>query len=365
MIGVSNSPYFSICIPQYNRTDFLIVALQTFAEQKFRDFEVCISDGGSTDGGLPRIESFLVDSGMRHVIGRSERNMQYDANLRRAISLSSGRYLLLMGNDDALIDSMTLSTLHDIIEAHSPVAVAITNYRELPNGRLYRRMTGTGIVGQGLQTAAQTFRHYSFVSGLILAGEGSRLAATDACDGSEMYQMYLGSRLIGEGGRFLSIDRVCINKDIQVPGQMVDSYRTRQRIWPCPIQDRPLPLGRILETVALGLRSATDGLACDSAVATVARQLYAYSYPFWIFEYRRVQSFNYSLGVYKALRPSLTGQRAGLRRIDYLNVWVLYLVVGLIGFATPLIFFDALRSHLYRLAKRSHRIKLAQTATKK
>ena len=180
---------------------------------------------------MPQIEAFLAESGIRHVIGRSERNLQYDANLRRAISLSSGRYLLLMGNDNALIDTRTLGALHDIIEAHAPVAVAITNYRELPHGRLYRRMTTTSIIGQGLQAAAQTFRHYSFVSGLILAGRAAR-GSTNACDGSEMYQMYLGSRLIGGGGRFLPIDLVCINKDIQVPGQTVDSYRTRSEFGP-------------------------------------------------------------------------------------------------------------------------------------
>jgi glycosyltransferase involved in cell wall biosynthesis len=364
MICMPNPPYFSVCIPQYNRTDFLIEALRGFAAQDFIDFEICISDGGSTDGGLPRIEAFLTASGLRHVIERSDRNLQYDANLRRAISMSSGRYLLLMGNDDALVDGNTLGALHNIIEANAPVAVAITNYRELPHGRLYKRMTTTGIIGQGMQTAAQTFRHYSFVSGLILAGEGSRAAATDACDGGEMYQMYLGSRLVGQGGNFLAIDRLCINKDIQIPGQTVESYRTRERIWPCPIQDRPLPLGRILETVALGLRSTTHNSECDRAIASVARQLYLFTYPFWIFEYRRVQSFNYSLGVYMALRPNLTTRKARLRHLDYLLVWLIYLAVGIVGFATPVSLFDRLRWRLYRLAKWTTSVKPASTPNK-
>lgn len=350
---MSTSPYFSICIPQYNRTDFLLEALRSFAEQDFVDFEVCISDGGSTDGGLHRIKAFLANSGIRHVIATSDRNLPYDANLRRSISLSSGRFLLLMGNDDALTDPQTLSALHETLEAHAPVAVAITNYRELSNGRFYRRMTSTAIMGQGPHTAAQTFRHYSFVSGLILEGEGSRAAATATCDGGEMYQMYLGSRLVGRGGRFLSIERMCVDKDVQVPGQMVDSYRTRERVWPCPIQDRPLPLGRILETVALGLRSVADGPESDRALGSVARQLYTFTYPFWIFEYRRVQSYNYSLGVYMALRPSLTTRAAHLRRLDYITVWALYLASGLAGFTLPVRLFDALRSKLYSLAKRS------------
>ena len=44
------NPTFSICIPQYNRTSFLLEALKTLNEQDFKDFEVCISDDCSTDG---------------------------------------------------------------------------------------------------------------------------------------------------------------------------------------------------------------------------------------------------------------------------------------------------------------------------
>ena len=57
-------PYFSICIPQYNRTRFLLEALQSIADQSFRDFELCISDGGSTDGGRPDIENALKQLGV-------------------------------------------------------------------------------------------------------------------------------------------------------------------------------------------------------------------------------------------------------------------------------------------------------------
>ena len=44
------SPYFSVCVPQHNRTSFLLEALRVLAGQQFRDFEVCIADDWSTDG---------------------------------------------------------------------------------------------------------------------------------------------------------------------------------------------------------------------------------------------------------------------------------------------------------------------------
>ncbi|MCX7140569.1 MAG: glycosyltransferase [Proteobacteria bacterium] len=345
--------YFSICIPQFNRTDFLLVSLQSFLCQHFQDFEICISDGASTDGGLPRLHSFLRRSGLRYALAESDRNLQYDENLRKSISLSRGRYVLLMGNDDSLSDAGVLAYLKDVLESNSPVSVAIPNYHELSTGVDFNRMRMTGVIGEGPDAVASTFRHFSFISGIILDGESARAAATSYCDGSEMYQMYLGARLVAAGGRFLAIERICVNKDIQIPGQDVDSYRAKARLFPNQIIDRPLPMGRILETVAYGIDSAKPRPERNRAVSRVALQLYLFTYPFWIFEYRRVQSFNYALGVYFSLRPSVTTRNIRIPLCGYLVSWTIYLLLGLIGFATPIRLFDKFRPMLYALAKRA------------
>jgi hypothetical protein len=47
---VSLRPCLSICVQQYDRTNFLMRAIISYAEQAFRDFEVCISDDQSPDG---------------------------------------------------------------------------------------------------------------------------------------------------------------------------------------------------------------------------------------------------------------------------------------------------------------------------
>jgi len=348
--------FLSICIPQYNRTNFLIESLRSFSKQLFKDFEVCISDGGSTDGGLPAIENFLTNSGMRYKLRRSDKNFHYDENLRSSISMSEGKYILLMGNDDALADANTLTFLKDLLDINSPVAVAITNYHELSTGKDYRRMTRTGMVGAGPAMAAASFRHYAFVSGIIMDGPSARAAATDQCDGGEMYQMYLGARLIASGGRFLAIDKICVLKDIQIPGQFVDSYRDKPRLSPCPVIERPLPMGKILHTVALGIDSVASGVERERSISLVAKQLYKFTYPFWIFEYRRVQSFNYALGVYFALRPSRTMENIRIPFSTRINSWLIYISAGVIGFLTPLCFFDAARPFLYAIAKRGRKL---------
>src|SRR5262249_5694389 len=122
------NPFFSICIPQYNRTDFLIAACESFASQKFMNFEVCIIDDCSNDGKEGALLSYLKQLNFCFVYSRTESNIRYDANLRNAISLSKGKYVLLMGNDDALSDSDSLQAIYDELIRFEPVAAAITNY---------------------------------------------------------------------------------------------------------------------------------------------------------------------------------------------------------------------------------------------
>ena len=347
-------PFFSICIPQYNRTDFLIAACESFASQKFRDFEVCISDDCSNDGKERLLLDHLGRLSLSFVYSRTQSNIRYDANLRNAISLSKGKYLLLIGNDDALSDSDVLQSIHDELVRFEPIAAAITNYRELTSGKIYRRMTTAGVLGCGPHVAVMNFRNYSFLSGVILGGDEARKCATEAVDGSEMYQMFLGTRLIAAGGRLLAIDRVCINKDIEVPGQIVESYRTTPRLVSAPILERPLPMGRLLKVVAAGLDPHHEGADRQANLLRVAGQLYRFTYPFWIVEYRRVQSWRYALGVFLALRPTRITDGLSLSRSVNLRLWVIYMVGGLVALSIPIAAFDALRPHFYSLAKRIH-----------
>jgi hypothetical protein len=346
----SPAPFFSICIPQYNRTDFLVRACESFAGQGFRDFELCIADDCSTDGGDAMLVQFLRASGMTFIYARNGRNLRYDGNLRSAIALSRGRYVVLMGNDDGLVHRDILRDLHRDLTAHAPVAAAICNYRDASNGQVYRRMTSTGILGEGPDLAVALFRRYSFVSGVVLEGEASRAAATQAVDGSEMYQMYLGTRLVAAGGRFLAIDRICVDMGLQIPGQIVDSYRRIPRVDPCPIVERPMPLGRLLQVVGTALAAA--GASSPLRLVRAAWQLYFYIYPFWAIEYRRIQSWNYAAGMLLALRPTRIAEGLAVSMPGRAAMWLLYVGCAPASLLFPVWLFDALRPRLYAIAKR-------------
>src|SRR2546426_4813737 len=155
------SPLFSVCVPQYNRTSFFLKCLESFRMQTFQNFEVCISDGGSTDGRSQEILDLLSDWGFSFCFARHEHNLQYDPNLRSSISLAQGRYCLLFGNDDMLAHPTALEMTARHLEVHRFPEVAITNYRQIGTG-VFRRIQETAVLGAGPHTAVSNFRNFSF-----------------------------------------------------------------------------------------------------------------------------------------------------------------------------------------------------------
>ncbi len=346
-------PVFSICIPQHNRTSFIIEACRALARQTYPNFEVCISDDCSTDGGEQRLLQFLDNAHLSYTYRRQTRNLRYDANLRAAIDLARGDYVFLMGNDDCLSSPTVLEDVRADIERNAPVSVAVTNFEDYASGQRVTRFARHGLAGRGPETAVQTFRNFSFVSGVILATDSAQRHATERWDGSEMYQVFLAARLIAAGGRLLYIDASAIRKDIQIPGESVDSYMARPRLDPCPIVPRHLPLGQLPRLVSDAISPYAPPDQRGALIERIARQLYQYTFPFWILEYRRVQSWRYALGVCLGLRPTYSVRGLALPSIARLRLSLLFWTTSALALALPVGAFDRLRQALYRFAKSS------------
>ena len=144
----NGTPFFSICIPQYNRTSFVIEALRALAGQSFKNFEVCVSGCYcSSDGRQSELQQALRDLNLRHVYRQQPTNVRYDENLRSAVGLATGGYCLLMGNDDRLADRDALTRLHGLIAQQENIGVVITNYVNQASGHVSRRARATRTVG--------------------------------------------------------------------------------------------------------------------------------------------------------------------------------------------------------------------------
>ena len=345
-------PLFSICVPQFNRTSFLLKSLERLRSQMSAEFEICISDGGSTDGRTREVSEFLQNCGLQYKYELQSQGARYDENLRAAIAMANGRYCFLLGNDDMLASSETLQHVCEIILAHEYPEVVVTNYRELSPGRDFRRVQKTGIIGSGVDAAIANFRNYSFVSGVILDRALAQKHATDKWDGSEMYQTFLATRILAGGGRLLGIADTVILKDIQIEGEQVDSYARRPRLSDPEITERKLPLSQLGSLAIDAVEPYVQEGQFDRAARRVFRQLLLYTYPPWLIEYRRIQSWRYAVGIALGMRPRnlTTGIRIGWASKAY--ILLLYMIVTIAGLLFPIGLFEYLKPRLHALAKR-------------
>jgi hypothetical protein len=206
-------------------------------------------------------------------------------------------------------------------------------------------------MGSGAMAAANNFRNLSFVSGILLDRALARKHTTDKWDDTAMYQMYLCSRLIAAGGRLLALSDVAILKDIQIPGEEVDTYAKRPVLKNCPIIERPLNLAPLGRLVFDALAPYVPAIERDYFARRIFAQLLLFTFPLWIVEYRKVQSWRYALGVCLGMRPKnlLRDLKFGICTTLYIKV--LHVSVCLIGLFFPVRLFEKLKPQLYRLAK--------------
>jgi glycosyltransferase involved in cell wall biosynthesis len=348
--GTVTIPFFSICIPQYNRTSFLIEACKVLAQQTCQDFEICISDDQSTDGREQELIDYLQQSGLSFIYKRQAQNQRYDGNIRASIDLAQGKYCLLHGNDDCLASETTLAQLAQAIQQNNFPAVITTNFEDWKTGEQHRRIRSSKLVGSGVEVAVTHFRNVAFVTGVMVERAKAQACATDRWDGSEMYQMYVIAKLIAEGGILLELDTSVARRDIQIPDETVDSY-VKPRLNPCPIVERKLPMGLIglviADAVALSLSDSSKNLTVEK----IFWQLYLFTYPYWIIEYRRVQFWNYAVGICLGIKPKNTFLKVDLSLLTKIRLYCLYLAVCITGLLVPVNIYDRLKSSLYIISK--------------
>lgn len=96
-----SSPFFSICIPNYNYSNFIGKTIESVLSQSFDDFEIIIVDNASTDNSWEVIQEYKKND-VRIKIFRNQYNIGFAPNLQRATEHATGKYLLLLSADDVM-----------------------------------------------------------------------------------------------------------------------------------------------------------------------------------------------------------------------------------------------------------------------
>lgn len=91
-------PHFSVIIPTYNRAHLLPMAIESVLQQSFEDFEIVISNGGSTDNTGEVVKQF---SDPRIKYFESAARLSVGDNYQTGLENASGEYITFLSDDDA------------------------------------------------------------------------------------------------------------------------------------------------------------------------------------------------------------------------------------------------------------------------
>lgn len=347
----------SICIPHYNRAKYLLKVLDSIKEQTYPNIEVIISDDCSTDDSLTLIKEYIKKSeetGCKVIFNylRQPKNLGYDANLRASLAGGSGDYLFILGNDDGLSSKNAIKKLVEYIKEYDYPEVTFCNFMEyaVENSTQYRTNV-TGIFGQGPEVAIEMFRCFSFVAGIAYKHEWFQKFNTDKYDGSVFFQIYLSTKIIAAGGRVCGIKDALVAKDIKIGTEKANSFMDELKARNKKIHEERGALDKVFSVALAGVKDETGKENLDKTIRKIYTQLYLFSYPFWLYEYRKEGVYKASVNLAIGCRPTVLINN-NLSIFNSLHSWFTFVLVTTAGLCLPLSFIDKLKNNLKVFSKR-------------
>jgi glycosyltransferase involved in cell wall biosynthesis len=133
-VSDSVQPLISICIPTYNRKDYLRETIQSILDQTCKDYEIIIVDDGSTDGTEQMVRNLGIP-----VTYYWQPNGGDAAARNKLIELAKGKYISFIDSDDLLLPDAIERMLKVMEDENGDVIVYGSYYRIDKNGRIYGR----------------------------------------------------------------------------------------------------------------------------------------------------------------------------------------------------------------------------------
>lgn len=180
----SAPPLLTIAIPTFNRASYLAQGLaQLHAELRTVDshlVEVIVSDNCSPDT-TPAVVEDAVNAGLPIRYFRNAENLGWARNFVQCFEAASGRYVLMLGDDDLLVDG-ALAQILSLLEAGSFGVVCLRPFgfdrdfrREHPGGGGGDRVFGDANAFLLATSRFFTLTSANIVNKSLLAGVDPRL----------------------------------------------------------------------------------------------------------------------------------------------------------------------------------------------
>jgi len=340
----------SICIPQYNRIKFLLESLRVLESQTYEHIEIVISDDCSKDDTEQSILQLRETYRFPIIYSRSKTNLGYDRNLREAIGLATGDYVLILGNDDTINPDCDLKDLIAFIEQNDFPDIGFINYFEEETREIIRRAQTTGILGSGPEVALKYYSCFSFVGGIVMKRSVFLQYNTNRFDGSIFTQIYLACVIMASGHVLFSIETPMIIKDILPLEQNRLSFKDNlPRKWK-DYKKLNAGLPSVLNVMLSGFQDT--GTLTQEVVYKAFRKIYSNTLPFWIMEYKKQKALPAAVGIIQGMYPPAVKNSDLLSAFNLFRIGSLYCFTSMASLLFPLGLFEKIRPAIYNWIKK-------------
>jgi glycosyltransferase involved in cell wall biosynthesis len=197
-------PLISVAIPAWNRPQHLAPLLDSVLAQDFDDWECVVVEDCSParDRTSAICADYALKSGGRIRCHVNPENVGYDATFRRAVELSKGRFVFVMGDDDFVAPG-ALRAAADAIARYPNLGVILRAYAVFegtPDNvkQVNRYYPGECVFRAGPAAIVACYRRLVAMSGIVLDRDIAHAVATDRWDGSLFYQQWLAANILVE-----------------------------------------------------------------------------------------------------------------------------------------------------------------------
>jgi glycosyltransferase involved in cell wall biosynthesis len=150
------NPKVSICVPTYNRKDYLRETLDSIFAQTYKDYEVVVVDDGSTDGTAEMLKD--IDYPIRY---HWQKNSGDAAARNKMIKLAQGEFITFIDSDDLLMHD-AVDRMMEVMQAEGGEVIVYGPYLRIDqNGHVYGRFKTRLYSGQITKYLFQNIFVYS------------------------------------------------------------------------------------------------------------------------------------------------------------------------------------------------------------
>jgi len=266
------------------------------------------------------------------------------------MELSTGRYCVILGNDDSIYRPEGIGRLASFLEENGEPEIGFANYvEEADVSKPFTRAHSTAVIGAGPMVALKYYRSFSFVAGFIIRKDLFDAINTDKTDGCIFSQIYFAIKAIASGSRLFTFSDPLILKDLRIDDSIANSYRDKlMRKW------------KDLKPVDGGLKNftwaATEGFK-DAGIKdrkftyVIIKHIYRFTYPHWLIDYRLNKAFVSAIGMTQGMNPRGFTPLKYLGLFGKMEIYLTYGVSTVIGLLVPVSLFSRLKHFIYKQLK--------------